>query len=647
MNRMRKLTIITGVLAGSSLLAQTNNVAINNNGAAPNAFAILDVQSTQKGVLIPRMTEAQRNAIAAPAQGLTVYVTSPDAEEGFWYYEGVWTRIMPGSPWTVSGNAATVPGTGVGQNYLGTSDAQPLVFRTNGTERARLLTTGEFGVGTATPVEELDVNGAVMLSGGIASAVPVAGTIRYTSYAAFTPALVPPITSYTQSYHEGNLNGTNVNFTGWRKLENDYTEVKGMSYAAAGSPVTCGGGAVDLGIQNGTSNNGVVTPWNVVTTAVAARYRHQFLFRPEELNVELNQLFFNPAATQGFCCGAQISSIAVNITAYTGNKTGAYSVAIKHSSMTSLTGFDNTTDPAGRCVAAPSPQPAAGAGWKTFTFATPFVWDCTRGIVIEFLGAAAAAGVATENTVAVRTGLTFNGSYASYGTTACGITGACGVGGTPTCGTQGGSTTRPVIRFTMANAGVSTAPPATTATGDFVHYDGAMLVESAPTWSSQSVPYYSFKGPGTIAAQQGIYDGAVRLTDHVFDRHFDGRVMASDASEHGTGRNLSIEEMTAHTRTRRHLPTMKGRADWQKTGGFSLGDLTNQLWATTETQALYLIDLEKRREGLTVLASTGPIGAAEYEAAKVAVAGMGTLTEAEKAALLDACKQRISTTTTR
>lgn len=661
MNRMRKLTIITGVLAGTSGLAQTNNVAINNNGAAPNPYAILDVQSTLKGLLIPRMTEAERNGIALPAQGLTVYVTAPDAEEGFWYYEaGVWTRLMPGSPWTLSGNAATVPGTGVGQNYLGTTDAQPLVFRTANVERARLLATGEFGVGTPTPVEELDVNGAIMLTGTQSSAVPVAGTIRYTTYTAVTP--IAPITTYSQTYHEGNLNGTNVNFTGWRKLENDYTEVKGMSYAAAGSPVVCGNGSVDLGVQNGVSNAALIVPWNTTQTAAATRFRRQYLFRPEELNVELNQLFFNPTATQGLCCGAQISSIAVNVTAFAGQKAGAFSIAIKHSSMTNLTGFDNTTDPAGRCVGTGgagtgggSPQPSSvGAGWKTFTFATPFVWDCTRGIVIEFLGATGTnstpPGVAVENTVAVRTGLTFNGTYASYGTVACGVTGSCGVLGTPTCGTQGGSTTRPVIRFTMANAGVSTAPPATTASGDFVHYHGALLVEGGGlplNWSAQSAPYYSFKGPGTIAAQQGIYDDAVRLSDHVFDRHFDGRVVSSDAADHGAGRNMSLEEMSAHTQTERHLPTMKGRADWEKTGGFALGDLTNQLWATTETQALYLVDLQKRSEGLAVLSGTGPISPTDYDAAKLAVASMGTLTEGEKALLLDGCKQRISTTTTR
>lgn len=653
MNRMRKLTIITGVLAGTTVLAQTNNVAINNNGAAPNPYAILDVQSTLKGLLIPRMTEAERNGIVLPAQGLTVYVTAPDPEEGFWYYEaGAWTRIMPGSPWTLSGNAATTPGTGVGQNYLGTTDAVPLVFRTANIERARLLATGEFGVGTTTPVEELDVNGAIMLSGSQASAVPVPGTIRYTTYTAVTP--IAPITTYSQTYHEGNLNGTNVNFTGWRKLENDYTEVKGMSYAAAGSPVACNPApaSVALGTANGTDATSNITPF-ANNSAVAHRVRHQYLFRPSELNIELNQLFNNPAATAGLCAGAQIASIGFNVTAIPASKVWAGSVAIKHSSLNALTGaMDNTVDPAGRCVATVGAQPTAGAGWKTYTFPTPFVWDGIRGIVIEVSFAGGPSAIANAP-VQVTTNTGFNSTAYNHGPAGapvtCNGTGACGnVAGL--CANNGVSVIRPVVQFNTNANGVSSAPPGTTASGDFVHYHGALLVEGGaapPNWSAQTVPYYSFKGQGTIAAQSGIYDDAVRLTDHVFDRHFDGRVMATDAAEHGAGRNMSLEEMTAHTQTRRHLPTMKGRADWQKSGGFSLGDLTNQLWATTETQALYLIDLQERTEGLSVLSGTGPINLAEFDAAKRAVASMGTLTEAEKAVLLEGCKQRISTTTTR
>lgn len=50
-----------------------NGVAISNGAATPDAKAMLDVISTSKGVLLPRLTSVQRNAIATPPDGLVVY----------------------------------------------------------------------------------------------------------------------------------------------------------------------------------------------------------------------------------------------------------------------------------------------------------------------------------------------------------------------------------------------------------------------------------------------------------------------------------------------------------------------------------------------------------------------------------------------
>ena len=57
-------------------------VSISNSGVDPDSSAMLDVVSTEKGILIPRMTTAQRNAIANPANGLLVF----DSEENLFYY---------------------------------------------------------------------------------------------------------------------------------------------------------------------------------------------------------------------------------------------------------------------------------------------------------------------------------------------------------------------------------------------------------------------------------------------------------------------------------------------------------------------------------------------------------------------------------
>ena len=52
----------------------------------PNASSILDITSTAKGVLLPRMTKTQRNAIGTPATGLLIFQT--DNTKGLYYYSG-------------------------------------------------------------------------------------------------------------------------------------------------------------------------------------------------------------------------------------------------------------------------------------------------------------------------------------------------------------------------------------------------------------------------------------------------------------------------------------------------------------------------------------------------------------------------------
>ncbi len=75
--------------ATAGLQAQTN-VGINNPN--PAASAALDVTSTTQGMLVPRMTQTQRNAIVAPATGLMIFQT--DNTPGFYFYDGTtWTSV--------------------------------------------------------------------------------------------------------------------------------------------------------------------------------------------------------------------------------------------------------------------------------------------------------------------------------------------------------------------------------------------------------------------------------------------------------------------------------------------------------------------------------------------------------------------------
>jgi hypothetical protein len=69
-----KLTIIAAALLLSATV-HAAGTAINETGEMPDASAILDARSSTKGFLPPRMTLAQRGAIASPATGLQVYQT--------------------------------------------------------------------------------------------------------------------------------------------------------------------------------------------------------------------------------------------------------------------------------------------------------------------------------------------------------------------------------------------------------------------------------------------------------------------------------------------------------------------------------------------------------------------------------------------
>ena len=76
--------------------AQTNKFP--SSGAAgigtttPNGSSLLEIKSTTKGLLIPRMTLTQRNAIASPATGLLIYQTN--STPGFYFYNGsVWKAV--------------------------------------------------------------------------------------------------------------------------------------------------------------------------------------------------------------------------------------------------------------------------------------------------------------------------------------------------------------------------------------------------------------------------------------------------------------------------------------------------------------------------------------------------------------------------
>lgn len=191
-------------------------VAINADGSPPNAKAMLDVKSTTKGLLIPRMTTNERNNITSPPEGLMVFDTDI---KSFYYFKGFWQNVQSsldlpfnqtiafnGAALTIGNgyNSATAiaadlyggVGTGlqsqgnIGGKFLGGTEgihaegdvagkfysggtAGVIVDMNGNNLNALLVDRGKTGLGTLTPLSKLHVHDANM--GNPANLLTVSG----------------------------------------------------------------------------------------------------------------------------------------------------------------------------------------------------------------------------------------------------------------------------------------------------------------------------------------------------------------------------------------------------------------------------------------------------------------------------------------
>ncbi|MCB0793303.1 MAG: hypothetical protein KDB88_01080, partial [Flavobacteriales bacterium] len=263
---LRSLSVVGSFGLAVTVLAQLgiNDVGV---GVAPHPDAMLDLSSTTKGLLAPRMSAGQRDAIAAPAEGLIVFVTPGSAvnPRGFWYYDADppingWTNVFNSDQgWQYGGNA------GVGGNVIGTTNNQDFVFRTDGVERMRVRSgiapaDGLVGINTTAPDELLHMDGGLQIIGTTAS--NNRGTIRFNS---------------TTNAHDGNVDNT----ANWYQLENVFNLEKDQDYYSDPVP-TCG---YAVGVNNYPTIDNPLFANNTTLGTIESPYsrfwedgRHQYLY---------------------------------------------------------------------------------------------------------------------------------------------------------------------------------------------------------------------------------------------------------------------------------------------------------------------------------------------------------------------------------
>ncbi|GIV41740.1 MAG: hypothetical protein KatS3mg034_1050 [Vicingaceae bacterium] len=327
MNYYRKLLFLFGVLSTflcGKLFSQTKNVGIGTSNPDPSAILHLDPSGKDKGILVPRLTSAQRMAISNPADGLLVY----DITVGcFYYYQqssSSWLSLCqisgpqgPTGPQGLQGPTGPTGATGItgptgptgAQGPTGVTgptgitgptgpggycaNAQPgyiTMFTTPDTVcNSVIYQSGtNIGINTTNPQQSLDVNGNVQFSGALMPAgnPGINGQYLMSQGAGNNPVWNNPLPQGAIIMYSGpwNFDATGLgigNLTGWALCNGnngtpDLSDRFVMGTTLSGNLLNTGGNNfLNLSIANLPSHNHSISNDGNHNHTVSARFHGQ------------------------------------------------------------------------------------------------------------------------------------------------------------------------------------------------------------------------------------------------------------------------------------------------------------------------------------------------------------------------------------
>lgn len=143
----------------SSTIFVNAQLKVGDNPTSIQKSSILELESTRQGLLLPRLADTTAINALTPPDGMIIYLNADNSLR--LRSNGSWKKIADlseaSSNWSLKGNT----GTDSTLNFIGTVDGKPLVMKTNNTERLRINSNGNVGIGTATPTAKLNVDGTV------------------------------------------------------------------------------------------------------------------------------------------------------------------------------------------------------------------------------------------------------------------------------------------------------------------------------------------------------------------------------------------------------------------------------------------------------------------------------------------------------